>query len=472
MDSFLFYVARAYFKARWLGNQSRNKVRQRQRQDLDETILSAWDHSPFYRQLWHEAGIKREDLKNISLDRLPVVNKKQLMAAFPSVVTEPHITRQDVEDFIQSDHTGKEWYRGQYVAMNTSGSSGVVGIFLYTKQFWARLMGIVAARALRITPLELLRGEIRLGFVGETSGHHAGISLINAAPSFLHARSVDVDASQEKLREMLENHMPTILVGYSSGVATVADMAIEHKLNIQPETIVCSGEALPPAREQRIQQAFGVRPINFYGATECLAMGASLYESGTLDIFDDLLYIEAVDDNGHTVAPGNLGRVVITVLNNPIFPLIRYAIDDEISLIPDDDDHPFTRAKEISGRKMDRLSLTLASGRSLVVHPMDLVGFFFPGLKQYQVVQTGPHHISVHAVFEGDQTKAREQGFALIDEMLAADKLTREDIEVKIEFVDQINPNPKTGKTPIVVPLDATASPATIIPRFAPTTHY
>lgn len=460
MDTFLLKTFRSFIAARSLEKRSRAYVRALQQKKLDATLVHAWDRSPFYRKLWRGAGITREQLPGIDMRRLPVVNKRMIMQNFGNVITDFGITQKSVEEFIQNDPTGKEWYHGKYVAMNTSGSSGVVGVFLYTKDFWARLMGVVAGRVMRLPLHYFLLGQVRLGFVGETSGHHAGISLIKAAPDFLHAASIDVDAPHEKIRQMLEAHKPNMLVGYASGIAEVADLQCKGELHIHPKVIVTSGEALSATREEIIKKAFGVRPINFYGATECLAMGASLFESGRLDIFDDILYLEAVDDAGSPVARGELGRVVITVLNNDIFPLIRYAIDDEVAIAPEDDTHPFTAMTAIAGRKMDRLTITLENGRTFQVHPMDMVGFFFPGLQQYQVVQKGPHQISVHAVFDGDQELARKRGFALIDEMLRSDGLTRDDIQVDIEFVNEILPNPKTGKTPIVVPLPGAAASA------------
>lgn len=459
MDLFVIDIARAFLIAKRVDRMTRDEIRARQKRELNRLLLYAWDHSPFYRELWTGAGITRDTLTTVAFERLPVVSKKQLMDRFEDVVTEKGIRKTDVEQFIKRDPTGKEWFRHQYVAMNTSGSSGVIGVFLYTKQFWARLIGVVAARIITLPLWYFLTGKIRLGFVGETSGHHAGISLIKAAPSYFHAASVDVAQPKEELKQMLENHQPNILAGYASGIAELAEMKLNEGLAITPKVIVCSGEALSPAREEIITKAFGVRPINFYGATECLAMGASLEESGKLDIFDDLLYLEAVDDAGKPVAKDVLGRVVITVLGSTIFPLIRYAIDDEIALDPELPGHRYLVATTVAGRKMDRIRATLADGRVMEVHPMDLVGLFFPGLLHYQVVQTSARAVVLRCVVTGDHDQARKDAEALIDEFLKEKGITRNDISVSVEFVDDIPPDPRTGKTPIIIPLKSVSTP-------------
>jgi phenylacetate-CoA ligase len=453
MDFFFLEIVKAFFAAKRVDRMTRAKVERYQQHLLNDQLLFTWDHSPFYHKLWSEAGIKREELIGINMERLPVVNKKLLMDNFQAVITEKNITRDDVEQFIKTDPTGKKWYKDRFVAMNTSGSSGVVGVFLYTKEFWARLMGVVAARMCKIPLWYFPAGKARVGFVGETSGHHAGISIIKAAPPMFHAASIDVDQPKDALKRMLEAHNPNILVGYASGIAELADFKITSGLNIVPKVIITSGEALSPAREQIITKAFGVRPFNFYGATECLAMGASITESGKLDIFDDLLYLEAVDDQGKPVAKGELGRVVITVLANTIFPLIRYAIDDEITLDPESPGHRFLVAETVAGRKMDRMIVKLHNGKTMEVHPLDLVGLFFPGLKHYQVVQTGESDVSLRCVVEGDHEVATKDANVLIDEFLKEKMLTRADLNLTIEFVDNIPPDPITGKTPIIVPL-------------------
>ncbi len=461
MDFFI-KVFRAFLTARKMNLWSRSDVQKHQRQLLDELLTYTWDHSKFYRTLWSAGGVTRAELTGIAMERLPTVDKKMLMEHFEEVITEPHISRVDVEAFIKGDPTGKGWFKNQYVAMNTSGSSGVIGVFLYTKDFWARLIGIVAARMCTIPIWYFPLGLVRLGFVGETSGHHAGISLIKAAPKIFHAASVDVALPKDELKRMLEIHRPNVLAGYASGIAALADMKLTTGLNIQPRVIVCSGEALSPAREEIIIKAFGIRPINFYGATECLAMGASLHESGKLDIFDDLVYLEAVDDDRKPVATGELGRVIITVLGNTIFPLIRYAIDDEIALDPELEGHRFLVATTVAGRKMDRIVTKLKNGTAMEVHPMDLVGLFFPGLKHYQVVQTSEADIALRCVVEGDHEQARKDADALIEEFLQEKGLTRAEVSVTVEFVDGIPPNPKTGKTPLIIPFKP---PQTSVPH-------
>ena len=185
-------------------------------------------------------------------------------------------------------------------------------------------------------------------------------------------------------------------------------------------------------------------------------MAASLSESGKLDVFDDLLVMEAVNEEGKRSKNCELGHVIITVLENDIFPLIRYRIDDEVVMNNQIPGHSLTVIEAISGRKMERITATLANGAVLHIHPMDLVGMFFPGLRHYQVVQVGESAFELRVVVDGDRHTAEREANALIDEFLVEKGITRNDVTVTVVCVDHIMPDARTGKTPIIVPLKST----------------
>ena len=106
------------------------------------------------------------------------------MEHFEEVVTDRSIHRRDVEDFFVRDPAGREWFNKKYVAIHTSGSSGFVGVFLFSQSFWSNLMGTVMARLIPISLLDVVTRSVRVAFIGEASGHHAGFSAVNDIPYF------------------------------------------------------------------------------------------------------------------------------------------------------------------------------------------------------------------------------------------------------------------------------------------------
>jgi phenylacetate-CoA ligase len=448
----MFDTIKSFLHARHVSTWPRAKVIAYQKKMLELTLIDTYQHSVFYRELWSKAGINRDNVLSIPLAKFPIVDKKQLMENFDNVVTQPGITKESVETFVQSDPYGSQKYQNRYIVTNTSGSSGYVGVFLFDKKLSSNLFGTGISRLVNLPISDFVTGKVTVAFIGEASGHHAGVSLVRAAPSIFKTMSADVSTDPEKLAEKMTAFNPSVLSGYSSGLAVLAKMQKEAKIKLAPKIIISSGEPLSRDREELIKEAFLVRPIDFYGCTECLTMAASLYDSDHLDFFDDILYTESVDDNNQPAAPGELGRIVITVFRNGIQPLIRYALDDEIALEPESLQYPFTRSSKVTGRKLERLKVTLANGKILEVHPMDLVGLFFPGLKQYQIVQTAPTTVTMRLVADGDKKKILDFVTKIADELIKEKGLKWEDVDLKLEFVDKIDPNPKTGKTPIILP--------------------
>jgi phenylacetate-coenzyme A ligase PaaK-like adenylate-forming protein len=182
-----------------------------------------------------------------------------------------------------------------------------------------------------------------------------------------------------------------------------------------------------------------------------LALGIDSNGAGALELFDQIVYVEVLDDNNKPVPVGKPGKVVITVLGNNIQPLIRYSLDDQLSLLNESPASPWTLAEAVSGRTLDKIHFKLKN-KEVIIHPMDLVGLFIPGLKQYQIEQTGEASATFRLVAE-NQEQVQKYIDAALPEFLSEVGLAPGDVDLKIEFVEKIAPNPKTGKTPIVIAL-------------------
>ncbi|WP_370155902.1 phenylacetate--CoA ligase family protein [Ferrovibrio sp.] len=93
------------------------------------------------------------------------------------------------------------------------------------------------------------------------------------------------------------------------------------------------GEALPPSLRAELK-AKGVAVLQSYGTAE---LGLIAYESPALEgmILDEDVIVEIVrPGTGDPVAPGEVGEVVVTVLANPAYPMIRFATGDLSAILP------------------------------------------------------------------------------------------------------------------------------------------
>lgn len=90
--------------------------------------------------------------------------------------------------------------------------------------------------------------------------------------------------------------------------------------------IFTGGEVLEDAVRARAGRVLGVDVSDDYGTTE--AFLAWQCPRGSYHVNDEHVYVEIVDDSGGPAAPGTVGRVLFTTLENGVMPLIRYEIDD------------------------------------------------------------------------------------------------------------------------------------------------
>ncbi len=79
---------------------------------------------------------------------------------------------------------------------------------------------------------------------------------------------------------------------------------------------------------QQVSEIFEAPFINVYGTGEVGAIGCASETSDTVEIYQSMVLMECLDDEGQPVPEGEVGNVVVTDLNNLAMPIIRYAIGD------------------------------------------------------------------------------------------------------------------------------------------------
>lgn len=106
---------------------------------LRTLVAHARASSPFFRRLYRDlpAG-------GVSLGDLPPVAKPELMAEFDDWVTDPRVTRADVEAFIAGAARVGAPYRNGAFACTSSGTTGRPGLFVHD----ARAVGVYEAQVI------------------------------------------------------------------------------------------------------------------------------------------------------------------------------------------------------------------------------------------------------------------------------------------------------------------------------------
>ena len=94
-------AARVWWDARRARRKDPEALRRRQRERLAELVAFAREHSAYYRRLYQGLPGRVEDVTS-----LPVTDKRQLMAHFDEVATDPAVTLAAVQEFVA---TSSKW---------------------------------------------------------------------------------------------------------------------------------------------------------------------------------------------------------------------------------------------------------------------------------------------------------------------------------------------------------------------------
>ena len=136
---------------------------------------------------------------------------------------------------------------------------------------------------------------------------------------------------EEQMREYLDfmardpaRHM----MAYADCAEALARFARRSGWKAKPlESVMCCAGTLTPAARRLIGEVFQARVHNKYGSRECADMACECAQGG-LHIYAPFVHLEVVDQQGQPARPGELGRILVTLLENYSFPLIRYEIGD------------------------------------------------------------------------------------------------------------------------------------------------
>ncbi|MFC1810393.1 phenylacetate--CoA ligase family protein [Patescibacteria group bacterium] len=436
---------------------SRNKIIQIREKRFKKLLKHALTHSKFYKEFYGKEGITLDKLDKVTVKDLPPINKKIVMENYDDLVCTPDLKKAELEQFIVDPNRKMDAYKKKYNIIHTSGSSGKVGIFVYGPRDWSILKALVITRVTK-TPINLFN-KAKLVFIGAVDGHYAGITLAHSAPKFLF-KFLDISISDplSEINKKIDKFKPHAISGYASGADLLAKEQLKNNIDINPNRIVCSGDALNKKMKESIKEAFGIEPTNFYAASESIGMAAECDKHESLHLFDDWHIFEVVDKDNNFVDIETPGRLLLTNLYNFTQPLIRYEMNDEI--VVDKNRYKcecgwnFPIIKNIAGRSEEFLWFKKEDGGKEFIHPLVLVEFYVPGLQKFQFEQVERNHLKMKAIIEGNKDEILKACQERMKEILHTKKLEN-DVKLDVEVVDNIENDPKTGKFKLIIPLKA-----------------
>ena len=320
-------------------------IAQRQQQRLQRLLEAAREGSALYRERLGPARLGWADLA-----RVAPVTRAELMARWDDWVTDPELDLDELRAFTADPLRVGEAWRGRYMVWESSGTSGMPGVFVQDD----RAMAVYdALEAVRHRPpargagglfsafgaIDALGVTDRTALVTATGGHFASVvafERLRRLNPWLgpRARSFSVLSPVDELVAALNDFQPTLLATYPTAAALLADEAAAGRLPIAPRCVLTGGERLGAAVRARVAEALGAPVRNSYGASEFLPIAWECAH-GHLHVNEDWALLEPVDRHHRPVPPGHAAHtVLLTNLANLVQPLIRYDLGDKVVVLP------------------------------------------------------------------------------------------------------------------------------------------
>lgn len=337
----------------------------------------------------------------IDLQSLPVLSRAELMADFEAGLCGSDLDAGRVETWLRQPDRVGELIDGRWQVWESSGTHGQPGWFVQDRAALCVYDALESLRGAGAGAWNTLAAGGRMALLVATGGHFASIAaferLRRAQPWLApQLRAFSILRPLSALVQALNDWRPQVLATYPTAAELLAEQARAGRLQVTLRALWCGGETLRPAVRERIEQAFGCRVRNSYGASEFFCL-ASECAAGGLHLNADWVILEPVDAEHRPVPVGDWPHTtLLTNLANHVQPLIRYALGDRVRITGE----PCSCGNrlpliEVQGREDDTLQLLDRKGATQGLLPLALSTVIEDeaGLFDYQLVQTGPQHL-------------------------------------------------------------------------------
>ena len=346
------------------------------------------------RSSWHRGRLGDTDLARLDEDTLrglPVMTKDDLMGNFDEIVTDHDVRLADANAHI-AELDGDAYFRDELHAVASGGSSGVRGVFVWGWDAWATVQLTALRRALldRIGDPDLAsRPPVAMIVAAENATHFTSAVSETFATGAVETHRFRIGLPLHEVVAGLNAAGGDNLATYPSMLARLVGEARAGRLQIGPRRIMTMAEPLSEDARRAAEETWQAPVANMWGTSEAGVTAVGCFKGAGMHLTDDLLIVEPVDADGNAVPAGvRSHKVFLTNLFNPLLPLIRYEISDEVTLL----DEPCAcgslhrRIADIEGRNDD--TFLYRDGVSVHPHLFRSILGRAHAVSEYQVKQT------------------------------------------------------------------------------------
>lgn len=294
----------------WTQEQARKQAERL----LARTLRHAATRVPYYQQRCGNTG-------SLRLSEFPILRRQDVRQHFDDLML-PETQR-------EYNSAGESLYGWKKV--QTGGSSGEPTTVLHSRTYRDKgRAGRLYSQ--RICGFEFGTPYVRLwGSMKEINemkdSWQLRLTRVLSRETLLNAFRMDEPTTMRYLTEM-ERLGARHLMAYVDCAVQLARIA-EAGGGRPPQlssVMACAGTVLSEHRAL-LGRVFGARVHNKYGSRECGEIACEC-PSGGMHVYWQNVALEIVNDHGAPVPSGAAGRILVTLLENDDFPLIRYEIGD------------------------------------------------------------------------------------------------------------------------------------------------
>lgn len=416
-------------------------------QALRSLLRQAREHSP-----WHGERLKRlavDEITSEKISELPLMTKEDIRENWDRIVTDRALTQAKVADYLKK-LTEPSYLNERYLAFASGGSSGKRGVYVWDWEVFTQFASLNFRYQYRDDRQAGRIGKRRLKAVvtaGKPNHGSTPLFSVNLDPTEA-VKVYSVLRPFDEIAKEIDRDQPDQLIGYSSVIGRLAEESLAGRIKIAPYRVSTNSEPLMPEIRKVIRQAWACKINNTWGSTETAMNAVECDAQEGMHLSEDRVLIEPVDEANRPVPEGQLSeKVLITVLFNHSFPIIRYELTDKIRVLKRrcSCGAPFRLIEDIQGRSDDEF--TYSDGTR--IHPILFRAVLGqnPHIYEYQVQQTQK---GAHILLMGD---LKECGETLEKIRTHLEHHGLHQARVTGEVVPEIPRHRETGKLKRFVPL-------------------
>jgi len=415
-----------------------DEIKKIQWKRLKKLLDYVYGNNEFYKNYFESVNLTPDDIKEPQdMLKLPITEKKTYQKNFNKIISKG--ANEDALGLSQTSGSTGEPLKFYVDKINESPT--IYAAFILNKE----AMGIKPFKKINELEIKTIPHAQTLDVTKEVK-IKKGFSLKNLFSSNNIGIST-LDIKHENYYNIIKiikaNKIETIY-GYTSSILTLAQHLIENDIKIKMNYIYSIGEELLEHNRTIISTAFSCPVYVDYGAAECMRMGFECkYQHGFhMDIYN--YFFEYIKENNYA-KDGEIADVVVTNLNNYVFPFIRYRLGDRVvvSNRSCQCNINFPIVEKVTGRITD--PFLTPSGKELKLIFFEEFELLYDFVSQYQVIQIKKDELLVKIVPTNKMTEQKR-----IELEKKIHELTERSMKVNIKLVKEI-PTLKSGKKRAII---------------------